>query len=395
MYDPGVPPEGERSARRQRSRHQLLTLIRERGSITRNDLGALTGLSRSAIAEGVASLIADHLVVEEGTQTVAGNAARGRPAALLAPSQRAGLVAGIDFGHAHVSVAVAGTDGSVLVEHRESVNVDDDAAHALDTAAALFGRCLVDAKASSSEVLSIAAGIPGPLDSGSHLVRSATILSAWVGLDPERELSNRLGRTVHVGNDADMGAQGELRFGAARGCRDFLYIKASHGIGAGLVLNGDSYRGSIGIAGEIGHTKLPGADNWCRCGNRGCLETVVSITEVRRQLEHTRVPNASPDEDSLLASHTNNPVARRVVTEAGRTLGQVLAELCNCLNPEAIILGGELGTAGRPLVAGVRESIDRYAQPAIAQAVDVRTAELGLRSELMGAVSRAMHHAQR
>ena len=390
-----MAPQSERSARRQRSRHQLLNLIRERGSITRNDLGRLTGLSRSAIAEGVQGLIRDNLVVEEGTQTIGSSSVRGRPAALLAPCRPAGLVAGIDFGHAHVSVAVAGTDGSVLVEHRESVNVDDEAATALDTAAVLLQRCLTEANASASEVLSIAAGIPGPLDSGSHRVRSATILSAWVGLDPEQELSNRLGRTVHVGNDADMGAQGELRFGSARGCRDFLYIKASHGIGAGLVLNGETYRGSIGIAGEIGHTQLPGAGSWCRCGNRGCLETVVSITEIQRQLEHIKVQNASPDKGLSLASITNDPAAARVVTEAGRTLGQVLAELCNCLNPAAIILGGELGTAGGPLVAGVRESIDRYAQPAIAQAVDVRTAELGLRSELMGAVSRAMDHAQR
>jgi predicted NBD/HSP70 family sugar kinase len=283
----------------------------------------------------------------------------------------------------------------VLVEHRKSVNVDDQADTAFNTAAELLQRCLKDVDASASEVLSIAAGIPGPLDSGSRRVRSATILSAWVGLDPERELSNRLGRTVHVGNDADMGAQGELRFGSARGCHDFLYIKASHGIGAGLVLNDKTYRGSSGMAGEIGHTQLPGAVSWCRCGLRGCLETVVSITEIQRQLEHIRVQKASPDGGLSLTSITDHPVAARVVTEAGRTLGRVLADLCNCLNPAVIILGGELGTAGRPLVAGVRESIDRYAQPAIAQAVDVRTAELGLRSELMGAVSRAMDYAQR
>lgn len=276
-----------------------------------------------------------------------------------------------------------------------AVNVDDQAATALDTSASLLQRCLEEAQLSASEVLSIAAGIPGPLDSGSHRVRSATILSDWVGLDPERELSSRLGRTVHVGNDADMGVQGELRFGSAQGCRDFLYIKASHGIGAGLVLNGDTYRGSIGLAGEIGHTQLPGADRWCRCGNRGCLETVVPIAQVQRQLQHTRVLNTFPEEGLTLASLSEDPVAARVFTEAGRTLGRVLAELCNCLNPAAIILGGELGTVGRPLGAGVRESIDRFAQPAIAQTVDVRYAQLGLRSELMGAISTAMYHAQR
>jgi predicted NBD/HSP70 family sugar kinase len=293
-----------------------------------------------------------------------------------------------------VAVALAGTDGRLLVEHRRPVNVDDESAVALDMAADLLQRCLDDANVSATDVLGIAAGIPGPLDSTSHRVRSATILSAWVGLDPEQELSRRLGRKVHVGNDADMGAQGELRFGSARGCRDFLYIKASQGIGAGLVLNGDTYRGSIGLAGEIGHTQLPGANSWCRCGNQGCLETVVSITQVRRQLEHIGVQSPSPDQNQSLASIAGDPVAERVVTEAGRTLGRVLAELCNCLNPAAIILGGQLGTAGRPLVAGVRESLGRYAQPAIAQAVDVRTAELGSRSELMGTISQALRNAQ-
>jgi predicted NBD/HSP70 family sugar kinase len=89
---------------------------------------------------------------------------------------------------------------------------------------------------------------------------------------------------------------------------------------------------------------------------------------------------------------SGDPVAARVITGAGRTLGRVLADLCNALNPEAIILGGELGTAGAPLVLGVRESIDRYAQPAAAQDVGVRCAQLGLRSELMGAVATAIQH---
>jgi predicted NBD/HSP70 family sugar kinase len=199
-------------------------------------------------------------------------------------------------------------------------------------------------------------------------VRSPTILAAWVDLDPARELATRVGRPVHVDNDANMGAHGEQRFGAARGCRDFIYVKASHGIGAALVLGGQTYRGTLGIAGEIGHTQLPDATSWCRCGNRGCLETVVSITEVRRELAHAQLEPA----DRSLAPLADNPIARRVISAAGRTLGRVLADMCNALNPEAIIVGGELSTAGEPLLAGIRESIDRYAQPATAQAVRIR-----------------------
>src|SRR6476659_164377 len=272
------------SPRRQRSRQQLLNAIRAQdGGITRSELSRVTGLSRSAIAEGVQDLLAERLVTEHRMESGLG---RGRPSAVLVPAAARGEVAGIDFGHSHVSVAVAQSSGRVLAEHRRTIDVDHQATGALDTAAALLARCLADAHLAASDLISVAAVIPGPLDIRTGLVRSPTILSTWVDLDPARELTTRLGRPVQVGNDANMGALGELRFGAARGCRDFVYVKASHGIGAGLVLNGDTYRGPLGIAGEIGHSQLPDADNWCRCGNRGCLEAVVSISEVKRQLTH-------------------------------------------------------------------------------------------------------------
>ncbi|HET6354630.1 ROK family protein, partial [Streptomyces sp.] len=186
----------------------------------------------------------------------------------------------------------------------------------------------------------------------------------------------------------------ERAFGAARSIDDFFYIKASHGIGAGLVLTGRTYRGSSGIAGEIGHTHLEGATNLCRCGNRGCLETVVSITEVRRQLAHVlpaehpldqagRNAEAPPSLPDLAA----RPAAARVITDAGRTLGLVLADLVNCLNPAAIILGGELGAANAPLADGVRESVNRYAQPASAKAVTITASTLQQRSELLVATA--------
>jgi predicted NBD/HSP70 family sugar kinase len=112
----------------------------------------------------------------------------------------------------------------------------------------------------------------------------------------------------------------------------------------------------------------------------------VPISEVRRQFAHVQL---EPTELSL-ASLAGNPLAARVISAAGRRLGRVLADVCNALNPEAIIVGGELGTAGDPLLAGIRESIDRFAQPAAAHAVRIRAAELGLRTELLGAIATAV-----
>jgi len=119
-----------------------------------------------------------------------------------------------------------------------------------------------------------------------------------------------------VNNDAEMGAHGERRFGAARGCRDFIYVKASHGIGAALVLNGEVYRGATGAAGEIGHVQLAGARGLCRCGNLGCLETVVSITEVHREFDELRLPGLAYRAGGSLAAISVNPVAARIITEA-------------------------------------------------------------------------------
>ncbi|MFJ2955553.1 ROK family protein [Streptomyces sp. NBC_00669] len=380
---------GPVSARRMRTRELLLGALAERDTVSRAELSRLTGLSRSAVGAGVAALLAEGLATEgAGSPAAAG---RGRRAGLVSLRPAAGVVVGIDFGHAHITAAVATAAGEILAERTDELDVDGRPNDALDSAAGLVHQALEAAGQRLDRVLGIAAGIPGPLDVRTQVVRAPTILSDWVGLDPADELGRRLGHPVSVGNDADMGARGERAFGAGRGLDDFLYIKASHGIGAGIVLAGRTYRGSTGIAGEIGHTQLPGATSWCRCGSRGCLETVVSITEVRRQLTHVLKTGAGDVSTVLppLAELAPNSAAARVVTDAGRTIGRVLADLVNCLNPAAIVLGGELGTAGAPLVAGVRESVDRYAQPASAQAVSVRSGLLGQRAELLGAMATA------
>ncbi|MEE4540390.1 ROK family protein [Streptomyces sp. V4-01] len=386
MTDPTGQPV---SARRMRTRELLLGALAEYDAVSRAELSRLTGLSRSAVGAGVAALLAEGLATEDAGPPAA--AGRGRRAGLVSLRPATGVVVGIDFGHTHITAAVAGATGEILAERTAELDVDGRPNDALNSAADLVHQALEDAGQQLDRVLGIAAGIPGPLDVRTQVVRAPTILSDWVGLDPADELGRRLGLAVTVGNDADMGARGERAFGAGRGLDDFLYIKASHGIGAGIVLAGRTYRGSTGIAGEIGHTQLPGATSWCRCGSRGCLETVVSITEVRRQLSHVLKTGSGdgPTKLPALAELPSHPAAARVVTDAGRTIGRVLADLVNCLNPEAIVLGGELGTAGAPLVAGVRESIDRYAQPASAQAVSVRSGRLGRQAELFGALATA------
>lgn len=368
------------------TRDWVLAVIRARGAVTRTDLGAETGLSRSAVADAVRDLIDARLVREE-TSPPDIRAGRGRPSMVLSPSLPEGLVVGIDFGHTSVAVAVADTTGTIVARARCDVDVDGEAEHALDLAADMFTDVLAEAGGSSGTPLAVAAAVAGPLDAETGRVRPPTLLSDWVDLDPALELSGRLGVPVRVGNDADLGALGEMRFGSARGYRDFLYVKASIGVGAGLVLGGRIYRGSSGMVGEIGHTRIRHAGSWCRCGGQGCLETVVSLTTIRSRLAELGLEAGSA---ASLGALCENPIAARIVREAGRTLGRVLADLCNCLNPAAVVLGGEIAAAGAPFADGVREAVVRHAQPTIAQGVRVHLAGLGADAALRGAIASAV-----
>lgn len=382
------------SARRRRTRDPVLAELSRAGTATRAELSRRTGLSRSAVGECVASLLAEGVIVEGPADGA--SAGRGRRATTLRLRAASGLVVGVDLGHTHIGTGVATREGEVLAERRVSQDVDHRPGRALDLAARLATDALAACDQDLDDVAAVAVGIPGPLDARTGAVLGQTILTDWVGIDPAAELADRLGRPVVACNDADMGAVGEQRFGAARGVTDFLYIKASHGIGAGLVLDGSVYRGATGLAGELGHVQVAGASELCRCGSRGCLETLASVGVVRRQLAHVLTTKSTPlTEDDLppLAELADDSAAARVICDAGRTVGRAVADLVTCLNPAVIVVGGELGEAGAPFIDGIRESVDRHAQPASAQAVRIVSGQLGARAELLGTIATAQQRA--
>ena len=160
------------------------------------------------------------------------------------------------------------------------------------------------------------------------------------------------------------------------------------GLGAGIVLGGRLHRGTTGIAGEIGHVQVGEDGQVCRCGNRGCLETLVAAPQLIGLLQPAYDEELSTERIRDLDAAGDAGV-RRVLTDAGRTTGRALADLCNSLNPQAVVVGGSLGTSAS-LVAGIRASIDRYAQPDTAAAVRVVSGELGDRAEIVGTVALAI-----
>ncbi|GAA4367397.1 ROK family transcriptional regulator [Actinomadura sp. NPDC048032] len=370
----------------ERSRRAILDALNESFPATRQELSRRTGLAPSTVAGIVRGLLAEGLVEEHPAAERMG---RGRPSSPLSPHRPPGHLVGIDFGHTHVSAALASTSQEIVAEDRAPVDVDGSAGNALDRAGALVAGLLDRSGVAAGSVLRTVAGIPGPINQATGRIQSATILAGWAGVRPREELTARLGGEVLIANDAELAALAEHTHGAARNVSDLIYVKASHGIGAGLILAGRRYTGAYGASGEIGHTLIQEGGAQCRCGQRGCLESVVSIGEVWRQLIAAGLPLPERPDDLSLDALVGNPVVARIVADAGRRLGRVLSDLCNALDPAMLVIGGELATGGDALLEGIRESLRRFAQPAISDRVQVRSSSLGARAALVGALTLA------
>jgi glucokinase-like ROK family protein len=369
---------------RHRHRLDLIDVLRRTGDATRAELAEAAGLSRATVSGLVSELVADGLVTERHEENGSAGAT-GRRATRLSLASGLGHVVGVDFGHTHLRVALADLASTVLGERDLAVDVDRSAAEALDAAARLVGELLDAEGVDRGSVVGVGMGLPGPIDRETGVVGSSVILENWSGGRAAAELEARLGLPVRVDNDANLGALGELTFGAARGARNVVYVKVSSGIGAGMVIDGQVFRGSSGAAGELGHVIVDPGGLLCRCGNRGCLETVVASGALVRLLRTTHGDGITVA-DVVEGARTGDVACRRVVGDAGRAIGQALATICNVFNPDRLVIGGELSVAGEPLIEGIAESLRRYALPAVLEAALLCQGVLGARAEVLGAV---------
>jgi len=382
-----MPSSGALERLRAGNQRAVIGLLAGEGPMSRADLVRASGLSRTTVSSLVAELIRAGQVTETDDRARPHKGGSGRPPVLVRLSAPSGGVAGVDVGHGHVRVAVADRAGAVLAEDLALVDVDTHGAEVLDRTATMVRALAAQGQLRLDELQAVGMCVPAPLDRRSSRIRTG-IMPGWQGLLPGEELERRLGVPVHADNDANLGALAELHHGIARGRHDVVYLKVASGVGAGIVLGGRLHRGASGIAGEIGHVQVGEDGHVCRCGNRGCLETMVSAA---RLLELLRPAYDTPltIEQVLALDVEGDAGVRRVLTDAGRTIGRAVADLANSLNPELVVVGGTLG--GSPtLVDGLRDSIDRYAQPDTAAALEVVPGALGVRSAVVGAVALAI-----
>jgi predicted NBD/HSP70 family sugar kinase len=388
---PSAP--GSLEALRQLNRLRVLDALRRRGGASRVELVRETGLSRTTVSSLVSALLHEGIVVERAdSQSEPPDRSRGRPAVRLTLNPSAGGVLGVDFGHQDVRVGVADLACTLLADARQELDVDHQPAEAMSAATDLATMLLDRVGLARERVAGAGAAVSAPLHGPSHRLASTAIFPGWAGVDVQTELEARLGMPVAVGNDANLGALAESTFGAGRNVDDLLYIMLGAGVGAGIIIGGRIYEGANGTAGELGHVVATPDGMMCRCGNRGCLETVAGAQAITHALAHSH-DRPLTIEDLLSLAHGGDAAARRVLGDAGRVVGTAVAGLCSVLDPSLIIIGGDVAAAGEVLLEGIRESISRGTTPATGGTYRVVSGELGARAETLGAIALVMNNA--
>jgi predicted NBD/HSP70 family sugar kinase len=350
---------------------ELLQLVRTGQATTRKALLTHTGLSRTTLTARLDRLLAAGLLTEGGHEDSTG----GRPARHLRFDDRHAVVLAASVDTMHAEAALTDLAGRRLAHRAGDLRVADGPEPVLGRIAEWFEELLAGV---DRPVCGVGISVPGPVEPGRGRVTQPPIMPGWDGYPIDAFLGARFGVPVLVDNDANLMALGEHR---ARypDTAALVVVKASTGIGAGLVIGGEVYRGIDGGAGDIGHVRLPGhEDARCLCGSLGCLAAVAGGGALAARLTELGLPTTSGSgvRARVLAGE---PAAVRLAEEAGRQVGEVLATLVCVVNPGVLVIAGDL--AEPHFVAGVREVLYRRALPRSTQNLRV---EIGGRGEALG-----------
>lgn len=375
----GARNPGSQGALRHLNQERLFEFLLANGPSTQAELARGTGLSTATVSNIVRDMAAKGVVETSPVNS------SGRRALLVQLSDTGDIAVGVDFGRRHVRIVLATLGYEVLAEESVALPLGYDVATSLGTASDLLDRLLESNGFERQSVLAVGVGVPGPIDRRTGTVLQGAILPEWVGVNL-RDLESAFHFPVVVDNDANLGALAEVTWGANRGTRNLMFVKIGSGIGAGLILNGQPYYGYLGITGELGHTPVVEHGIICRCGNRGCLETVASTTVMLESLNRG-TDEAVTTADIVSGGLARDPSTLRVVGDAGAAIGKAIANIANIINPEIVLIGGPLAGLGDTLLDPIQHGILQNAIPAIGDTTTLRMSSLGDRAESLGAAA--------
>lgn len=375
----------------------VMDSIRLHAPISRAEIATRTGLNRSTVTLIINELI-DRGFVQE---TIRRDPTIGRPGTLLTFNPSGGFAIGVEIGVDFLSVMLTNFTAEVLWQHRQPIAIGTNRFAIMETAENLIGEAVARGQELGLRPLGIGVGLPGLVDERNGKLVFAPNLK-WTDIPLRLIWVSRFDMPVFIENEANCAAMGEYFFGVAHDVKHFIYLKTGVGLGAGVMIDGQLFRGAHGFAGEVGHTALYGAGgDICGCGRSGCWETYVSQSAIIRLAcqkmtgEYSTDPTAHPPvnpealslEALVAAAASGDPAARSTFQEVGVHLGIGLANLINIFNPELVVLGGALSQANPWLTPVIKSIIQDNVLPPLRERTRIEVSAQGEDACVLGAVA--------
>ena len=361
----------------------LVQRLREGGPSSRAQLARDTGLSKPTVSQALAALEAAGLVRPVGPAAPS----RGRTAILYEPDPTAGYVVGIDIGRAWIRVAVADLGGEIIARR--------DASNGARTAAAVVRAVAREARAAVKQagigwrrVVHTVVGSPGVFDPSTGRLWHAPNLPDWSKPGLAAELRDALTPSIAIDNDANLAAVGERDFGRGRQARSFVYVELGTGLGVGIVIDGELYRGARGAAGEVGY--IPWPDGSGGRSERGRLEEATSATAVVAAARQAGMPARVTAKDVFDAARAGDAKALRAVDVEAERIALLLATITAVVDPEFIVLGGGIGGSADLLKPRIEARLTELTP----LETRVEESELGQDAIVLGAIATALGTAR-
>ncbi len=383
------------------NKHSAVDLIRfAANGISRTDLAEQMGLTRAAVTLIVNDLIENGVVLEAESRAIP----NGRPPVVLEINPKRGMVAAVDMGATHASVAVADFSANIIGEVSFPFDIKQGPTVCLAETRQILQQLLDQHGISMSQIMAIGVGVPGPVVKDAGMVMAPPIMPGWDRYPIRDTLEKEWGCPVSLNNDAELGALGEWAYGAGRGEKNLAFIKVGSGIGAGLIINQQIYGGTTGSAGEIGHITIDENGPLCTCGNHGCMEAFAGgnaiALQAKKLVESGKRTLLSSLPLEAITAQTVAEAARRgdlpsqeIIMRSGTFIGIAIAGLVNLFNPSAVIIGGGVAQAGDLLTTPIRQAVRERSLRASEQSVHITAAMLGKRSTMIGATVQAINIA--
>ncbi|MGR0319396.1 ROK family transcriptional regulator [Agromyces sp. ZXT2-3] len=370
---------------------RVLAALRAHGALSRGELAKRVGLSRTTLSEITANLLQRGAIIVADTDA-ATRAGSGRPAERLALDPDSGQFLGVDFGHRRVHVAVADASHEIIAQGVERYDDDPPWAERLEIAFDLIDRLSRDTGVHFGALQSIGIGVPGPYTGARAGMPAVSWKNQLAPDGVDLAFAERFGAPVVVDNNTRLAALAEA-ISRPDAVDNLIYLRLSDGVGGGLVVSGRLVTGSRGFAGELGHVTANPSGAACRCGKRGCLETIASVPSILRACGEAGADVETLD-DLAEAVAKGDPAVDAVLREVGSSVGRVLGAAAMTLNPREVVIGGEIVRIAPVLVEQAAATLryELYSIPSDQPHI-VRAAQLRDSDGALGAIAAIFHQS--